>query len=122
MPKPDFPRTLPEFQARFADEATCRQYLAASRWPDGQRCPRCGLGEALELPGRLLWRCRSCGHDTSVTAGTVLHRTHTPLTQWFWAAYLMTTHTPGMSALQLQRQLGIGRYETAWTMLQKLRR
>jgi hypothetical protein len=59
---------------------------------------------------------------TSVTAGTVLHRTRTPLTQWFWAAYLVTTHTPGLSALQLQRQLGIGRYETAWMILHKLRR
>jgi transposase-like protein len=57
-----------------------------------------------------------------VTAGTVLHRTRTPLTQWFWAAYLVTTHTPGLSALQLQRQLGISRYETAWTLLHKLRR
>ena len=57
-----------------------------------------------------------------MTAGTVLHRTRAPLTHWFWAAYLVTTHTPGLSALQLQRQLGIGRYETAWTMLHKLRR
>jgi transposase-like protein len=57
-----------------------------------------------------------------VTAGTVLHRTRTSLREWFWAAYLVTTHTPGMSALQLQRQLGIGRYETAWTILHKLRR
>ena len=71
--------------------------------------------------GRLLWRCKACGHDTSVTAGTVLHRTRTPLTQWFWTAYLVTTQTPGLSALQLQRQLGIRRYETAWTMLHKLR-
>jgi len=70
----------------------------------------------------LLWRCRSCGHDTSVTAGTVLHRTRVPLTQWFWAAYLVSTQTPGFSALQLQRQLGLRRYETAWAMLQKLRR
>lgn len=97
-------------------------YLAASRWPDGYRCPRCSHREALELPGRLLWRCLACGHDTSVTAGTVLHRTRTPLTQWFWAAYLVTTHTPGLSALQLQRQLGSARYETAWVMLHKLRR
>ncbi len=122
MPRPDFPRSLREFQRRFADEEACRLYLAASRWPDGYRCPRCGFGDALELPTRLLWRCKKCDRDTSVTAGTVLHRTHTPLTQWFWAAYLVTTHTPGMSALQLQRQLGIRRYETAWMMLQKLRR
>jgi transposase-like protein len=120
--RPDFPKTLREFQRRFADEETCRTYLAQSRWPDGFRCPRCRHEEALELPGRLLWRCRACSRDTSVTAGTVLHRTRVPLTQWFWAAYLVTTHTPGLSALQFQRQLGIRRYETAWTMLQKLRR
>src|SRR3990172_3390232 len=111
-----------ELQARFRDEEACRAYLAESRWPDGFRCPACGHGDALELPGRLLWRCRACGRDTSVTAGTVLHRTRTPLTQWFWSAYLVTTHTPGLSALQLQRQLGISRYETAWTLLHKLRR
>ena len=120
--RPEYPRSLHEFRKRFADEAACRQYLARSRWPEGFRCPRCQQGEALELPTRLLWRCRGCGHDTSVTAGTVLPRTRVPLTQWFWAAYLVATPTPGVSALQLQRQLGIRRYETAWVMLQKLRR
>lgn len=122
MPRPDFPRTLREFQRRFAAEEACRQYLAESRWPDGFRCPRCGSEAVIELPARLLWRCRQCGRDTSVTAGTVLHRTRIPLTQWFWAANPVTTHMPGLSALQLQRQLGISRYETAWVMLQKLRR
>jgi transposase-like protein len=120
--RPEYPRSLHEFRKLFADEAACRQYLARSRWPDGFRCPRCRHEEALELPTRLLWRCRACGHDTSVTAGTVLHRTRVPLTQWFWAAYLVSTQTPGFSALQLQRQLGLRRYETAWAMLQKLRR
>ncbi len=57
-----------------------------------------------------------------MTAGTVMHKTRTPLRLWFWAAYLVSTHTPGMSALQLQRQLGISRYETAWLILHKLRR
>lgn len=70
----------------------------------------------------LLWRCRACGHDPSVAAGTALHRTRTPLTQWLWAAYLVATQIPGFSALQLQRQLGIRRYETTWPMLHKLRR
>jgi transposase-like protein/ribosomal protein L37AE/L43A len=120
--RPTFPRTLAEFQARFADEAACHAYLAASRWPDGYRCPRCGHGLAFELPRRRLWQCKACGHQTSATAGSVLHRTRTSLREWFWAAYLVTTHTPGISALQFQRQLGIARYETAWTMLHKLRR
>lgn len=122
MARPDFPKTLREFQRRFADESTCRAYLVASRWPDGSRCPRCGHGEAFGLPRRHLMQCKACGLQTSVTAGTVLHGTHIALTDWFWAAYLVATHTPGMSALQLQKQLGLNRYETAWAMLHKLRR
>lgn len=122
MARPDFPRTLAEFQGRFATEDHCRRYLVACRWPDGYRCPRCAHAEAYELGARELFQCRSCRHQVSVTAGTVLHRTRVPLRLWFSAAYLVTTHTPGFSAVQLQRQLGLGRYETAWTMLQKLRR
>ena len=74
------------------------------------------------LGKRLLWQCSSCRYEVSLTAGTVLHGTRTPLHLWFWAAYRMTTNTSGISATQLQRQLAIGRYETAWMMLQKLRR
>jgi transposase-like protein len=70
----------------------------------------------------VVWECAACHRQTSVTAGTVLHKTHTPLHLWFWAAYLMSTATPGISARQLQRQLGITRYETAWMLLHKLRR
>ena len=122
MPRPDYPRTILEFQRRFPDEDACRQYLFASRWPDGYRCPRCGSGTACALERRWLWQCADCRYQVSVTAGTVLHKTRTPLHMWFWAAYLMTTATPGISALQLQRQLGLKRYETAWMMLHKLRR
>jgi len=120
--RPPFPRTLREFQVQFSDEEACRAYLTQSRWPEGYRCPRCEHPEAFNLARRLLWQCKACGHQTSVTAGTVLHRTRVPLRDWFWASYLVTTHTLGLPALQLQRQLGIRRYETAWTMLQKLRR
>jgi transposase-like protein len=105
--RPDFPKSLKEFQARFRDEAGCRQYLAACRWPEGFRCGQCGRAEAFALPQRQLWQCKGCGRQVSVTAGTVLHRTRVPLTVWFWAAYLVTTHTPGLSAVQLQRQLGV---------------
>jgi len=122
VPRPDYPRTIVEFQRRFPDEAACRQYLFESRWPEGYRCPRCGSPAASALQRRLLWQCSDCRYQVSVTAGTVLHRTRTPLHLWFWAAYLMTTATPGISALQLQRQLGLGRYETAWMMLHKFRR
>jgi len=71
---------------------------------------------------RRVWQCKSCGAQTSVTAGTVMHKTQMPLRLWFWAAYLVATHHPGISAVQLQRQLGIRRHETAWMMLHKLRR
>src|SRR5512134_3102714 len=122
MARPDFPRTLAEFRSRFVTEDDCRRYLVECRWPDGYRCPRCAHAEACELSTRELFQCRSCRHQVSVTAGTILHRTRVPLHLWFSAAYLVTTHTPGFSAVQLQRQLGLNRYETAWTMLQKLRR
>ena len=68
------------------------------------------------------WRCVACRYQVSLTAGTVLHNTKIPLTVWFWAAYLMTTDKRGISALLLQRQLGLRRYETAWMLLHKLRR
>jgi transposase-like protein len=122
MARPGFPRSVVEFQERFPDDAACLDYLADSRWPEGFRCPVCGSRRAWVLERRHLWECADCHHQTSVTAGTVMHGTRTSLRLWFWAAYLVATHTPGISATQLQRQLGTSRYETAWLILQKLRR
>jgi transposase-like protein len=122
MGRPGFPGSIVEFQHRFPDDQACREYLFASRWPEGFRCPRCMSERATALSARLVWQCSACRYQVSVTAGTVLHGTRTPLHVWFWAAYLVATATPGISALQLQRQLGLSRYETAWMMLQKLRR
>src|SRR5215208_4240386 len=122
MARPDWPATIMDFQERFATEAACLEYLAASRWPGGFECPACGGRRAWVLGRRHLWECADCRQQTSVTAGTVMHGTRTPLRLWFWAAYLVATHTPGISAKQLQRQLGLSRYETAWLILQKLRR
>ena len=111
-----------EFQERFATDAACLDYLAASRWPEGFVCPGCGGQRAWVLERRHLWECSACSLQTSVTSGTVMHGTRTPLRTWFWAAYLVATHLPGISAKQLQRQLGLSRYETSWLILQKLRR
>ena len=122
MPKPPFPKTLRQFQSDFATEEACQQYLATCRWPDGFICPRCGHRRAYELLNQRRWQCVGCRHQVSLTAETVLHRTKIPLTQWFWTAYLMTTDKRGVSALLIQRQLGLSRYETAWMMLHKLRR
>ena len=123
MPRPSYPLSILEFQERFAAEEACRAYLFASRWPEGFVCPACGSHRAGEMHRRrVLWQCKDCGQQTSVTAGTVMHATRTPLRSWFWAAYLVATHHPGISAKQLQRQLGLSRYATAWLILQKLRR
>jgi transposase-like protein len=92
VPRPTYPRTVPEFNRFFPDEQACLAYLAACRWPDGFRCPRCGHDEAFVLPRRRLWQCKSCAYQVSVTAGTILHRTRTSLLTWFWAAYWMTAH------------------------------
>jgi hypothetical protein len=123
-PRPaGFPKSLPEFQRMFPDDAPCALYLESVRWRKGFSCPFCGVREApyrfAARPGVL--RCRACRKDVALTAGTVMERTHTPLSTWFWAAYLVSSLTPGMSARQMQRQLGLSRYETAFQILHKLR-
>ena len=118
-----FPTSLPEFQRVFPNDAACAEYLGKLRWPAEWMCGKCGVfGEPYRFakrPGVL--RCRACRADTSLTAGTVMQGSHTPLSTWFWGAYLVTTQTPGQSALQFQRQLGLTRYETAFQILHKLR-
>ena len=118
-----FPHSLPEFQRLFPDEAACAAYLERARWRDGFICDRCGTHKEpyrfIKRPGVL--RCRHCNRDTRLTAGTVMERTHTPLSVWFWGAYLLSSQTPGMSAVQFQRQLGLSCYETAFQILHKLR-
>ena len=120
---PSFPRSLPEFQRLFPDDAACAAYLEKVRWRGGFVCPDCQTaGEPFRFanrPGAL--RCRKCHRDVGLTAGTVMARTHTPLSVWFWAAYLVASQTPGMSAAQFQRQIGLSRYETAFQILHKLR-
>jgi transposase-like protein len=117
---PEAPTNLPAFQRMFGTEDACRDYLFRVRWPDGFACPKCGSRTAWPREDRDLMECNN-GHMTSVTAGTVMHGTRTPLCTWFHAAYLVSSLTPGISALQFQRQLGIKRYETAYQMLHKLR-
>ncbi len=100
-----FPRSLPEFQRLFPDEAACAAYLERARWNDGLICDLCGSpSEPYRFANRLgVFRCRHGNRDASLTAGTVMERTHTPLSVWFWAAYLIASQTPGMSAVQFQR-------------------
>jgi hypothetical protein len=119
----ELPRSLPEFEALFPDEAACARWSVAKRWPDGFRCPACGHDKAWELGReRPTLQCAACERQVSVTAGTVLHGSHLGLRTWFLAAWLMTTHSNGISARQLWRQLGLGSYKSAWLLVRKLRR
>src|SRR3954467_11478804 len=119
----ELPRSLPEFEARFPDDAACARWLLERRWPDGFRCPACGHDRAWELGrGRLTLQCAACERQVSVTAGTVLHGSHLALRTWFLAAWLMATHRNGISARQLWFQLGLGSYKSAWLLARKLRR
>lgn len=117
----DYPRTLNEFDTRFTSEAACRDYLIRLRWPEGFQCPRCGHGHAWPV-GRLLLECASCHYQASGTAGTIFQDTHKPLQTWFRAIWWVTSQKTGASALGLQRVLGLGSYQTAWSWLHKQRR
>ena len=115
-------RSLSQFQETFPDEASCAAFLLERRWPNGFVCPRCGERRAAALKSRAhTYECLACKRQTSVIAGTAMHRSKLPLTAWFWAAHLMATHSNGMSARQLEDQLGVA-YKTAWLLTQKLRR
>ena len=115
-----YPRSLGEFQAWFRTDADCLDYLEWLRWPEGFVCSGCGQGGGWRL-GDNRFMCAACGDRTSVTAGTIFHRTRTPLTVWFTACWLFATGKDGISALGLKRVLEIGSYQTAWAMLHRLR-
>jgi len=116
----DYPGNYGEFLGWFPDDDACRDYLDWLRWPNGFRCPRCASKTGWRLTdGR--WWCEPCRRRVSATAGTIFHRTQTPLTIWFAAAWYMTTSKNGVSAKSLQRILGFGSYQTAWSMLHRYR-
>jgi len=117
----DYPRTYQEFLSWFPDDAACIAYLERLRWPAGFSCPACAH-DGFWRTGKGTRMCRDCGRKTSVTAGTIFHRSHTPLTTWFAAIWFVMSQKSGVSALGLQRVLGFGSYETAWSWLHKLRR
>jgi transposase-like protein len=116
-----FPRTLLEFQDQFPDYAHCWAYLRRARWPRGFVCPRCRGRGSHFLASRRLEQCRGCRYQSSVTAGTVFHGTRVPLRVWFLGVFFLARHKKGISALQFQKDTGLGSYQTAWTLLHKLR-
>ena len=117
----EYPETILEFREWFATEDACRDYIAQLRWPQGFVCPRCQNTKAWNMQRGLYW-CQNCDYQVSVTAGTLFNDTHKPLRLWFEAMWYVTNQKFGVSALGLQRVLGLGSYHTAWNWLHKLRR
>jgi transposase-like protein/ribosomal protein L37AE/L43A len=117
----NYPRNLMEFEQQFASEEACREYLFQLRWPNGFRCPRCQNQKAWKTSVGLYY-CIKCKYKTSVIAGTIFQDTSKPLKVWFRAMWYVTNQKHGVSALGLQRMLGLGSYRTAWSWLHKLRR
>jgi len=117
----DYPAMLMELEQRFGTEQACRDYLFALRWPEGFVCPRCG-GRQAWPSSRRLWQCSACLYQASVTAGTIFQDSRVPLTLWFRAMWLVASQKNGVSALGIQRVLGLRSYKTAWALMHKLRR
>ncbi len=122
MAKPKYPKTLLEFVAQFNSDEACIKYLIEHRWPDGFKCPACKNTTGWWLSKYKRYECSKCHRQTSLLAGTIMHRSHLPIHIWFWSAYLVSTHTPGISGIQLQRQLGLKSGETGWFLLHRLRK
>ena len=122
IPGKDYPQNWNDFLDWFATEDACLAYLEKLRWVSGFVCPSCGnIAEAYRA-SRTRLMCRACQHQSSVTAGTIFDKTRTPLRVWLAAAWYLTNQKQGVSALGLQRVLGLGSYQTAWAMLHRFRR
>jgi transposase-like protein len=117
----DFPRTATEFEARFATEEDCRAYWIEARWGGEPACARCASTRVWSIREGTTFECADCGHQTSLTSGTLLEKTRKPLKVWFRAIFEISTRRTGISGKDLQRIMGFGSYKTAWTWLHKLR-
>ncbi len=112
---------LLEFQNRFQDEEACQEFLFKVRWPNGYRCPRCGHREYSFHSTRKLYQCKKCKYQTSVTAGTIFHKTRTSLRRWFWIIFMMVRNKNGIAMLAMKRLLSMNSYDTVWHIGHKIR-
>ncbi len=119
--------SLIEFMREFPDDATCLEWLWRNRYSsDGihAECPKCGSMRTFKRyetsQQRQSWTCTACGHHLHPTAGTIFHKSSTSLHLWFYAMYLMTSTRCGISAKQLERELGVT-YKTAWRVAHEIR-
>lgn len=112
---------LLSFNKRFPSEDSCKQYLRQKREDDGLICKRCGSMKHYWLEDRELWKCAECGSWTNLKANTIMHKSKVPVYNWFLCIHLMTSTKKSISALEMQRQLGMKRYEPVWYMMHKIR-
>lgn len=114
--------TISTFQLfeMFPDQETARTYLESRLWPEGPKCPVCGLGERITARAGGFYRCNQCREDFTVRTGTIFERSHVPLHKWIYAMYLLVTARKGISSLQLSKQIGITQ-KSAWFVLHRLR-
>ena len=122
MPNPYKNRSLLDFQKEFSTEEQCAKHLADQRWLLGFKCPACGHDKFWFLKRRRLMDCKACRHQTSVTSGTIFHKTRTSLLKWYWLVYHMAMSKVGVSVAEMQRILEIGSYQTGWLMAHKIRK
>jgi transposase-like protein len=109
-----------EFNEKYGTEEQCRQHLFSVRWSEGFVCPKCENKEYFDIKSRNLYQCKKCNHQVSVTAGTIMDKTRTPLVKWFLAIYYMSEDKRGISALSLMSRIGVA-YQTSWSMCNKIR-
>lgn len=109
-----------QFIKRFPNEEACFQYLYEGKWPNGFECPVCGHRHCYAIHSYRRFQCAKCRHQTSLTANTVMHRSHLPLHKWFWAIYLAACDKHGISALALAEKIEVY-YEAAWNLLRRIR-
>lgn len=113
---------LKDFQSQFPDDRACLNFLFKTRWPNGGTCPECAKKDCFyPIEKRRSYSCSWCGYQLYPTAGTIFHKSTTPLTSWFFAMFLMASSRNGVAALELQRQLGVT-YKTAWRMAHEIRK
>lgn len=117
-----YPKNTRDFEMRFKDDKSCLAYIYALRWPDGFLCPSCKSSRKSWLTAKGKVKCGDCGKSMSVTSGTVFQDSHTPLHIWFRIMWHLCLQKNGLSALGMQRSLGLGSYQTAWLCLHKLRK
>ena len=121
MKEENYPKDFQEFLIQFKDEASCRKYIFELRWANGYTCPKCSNSKYW-LTSQNMIHCSKCGHQASITSGTIFHGTRKPLLLWFHIMWWVVAQKTGASASNLMDFMGFGSYETAWLWLQKLRR